>query len=214
MGSIYRPKLCAAGWIRPIFSVRHAMVYKGTEMITEAKFAPSIRASLGALCIALLLSRPAAAEESPDIIQQVLNPQKAELEIETEEDKGPLTIEEIVNPPIFSASNTEENALTAPAWVVIITGEEMRQRGYIELSQIFDDLPSIDISRVYGATWFRSYWRGRRSGSWGDNFLFMIDNIPWDDHIYDNARMMIPISYIERVEIVYGPDLSCTAAMR
>ena len=173
--------------------------------MTEESFFYKTRLTAVAFCTISVLCGSASASNSPDLIQQILNPKESELKIETAEDKGPLSIEEIINPPIFSASNTRENALTAPAWVIIITGEEMRERGYIELSQIFDDLPGIDVSRPFGATWFRPYWRGRRSGSWGDNFLFMIDNIPWHDHIYDNARMMIPISYIDRVEIVYGP---------
>jgi outer membrane receptor for ferrienterochelin and colicins len=181
------------------------MVYKGIDMTTLKYPLHPLMMSTVFLCVITWLPSQAWAEEDADIIQQVLNPQQSQIEIEHVEGDGPLSIEEIVNPPVFSASNTKENALIAPAWVIIITGEEMRQRGYIELSQIFDDLPSIDIARVYGPTWFRTYWRGRRSGSWGDNFLFMIDNIPWHDHIYDNARMMIPISYIERVEIVYGP---------
>lgn len=151
-----------------------------------------------------VLSGPAIAAEGTGIIQQILNPPQSELQIETAGDDGPLTIEEIVNPTIFSASNTGESALTAPAWVITITGDQLRERGYVELSQIFDDLPGIDVARPYGASWFRPYWRGKR-GSWGDDFLFMIDGLPWHDHVYNNARMMIPISYIERVEIVYGP---------
>ena len=173
--------------------------------MTKQSLTYRITLSAMASCALYIFCGSALASESPDLIQQILNPKESELKIETADDKGPLSIEEIINPPIFSASNTKENALTAPAWVITITGEEMRERGYIELSQIFDDLPGIDVARPYGPTWFRSYWRGRRSGSWGDNFLFMIDNIPWHDHLYDNARTMIPISYIERVEIVYGP---------
>ena len=46
---------------------------------------------------------------------------------------GPLTIEEIVNSPIVSASNRKESALAAPAFVVVLTQKALRDRGYTGL---------------------------------------------------------------------------------
>ena len=115
-----------------------------------------------------------------------------------------LSLEEMVHAPVVSGSRTYESSLMAPAWNVTLTGKELRDRGYTELSEIFDDLPGIDVVRPRGASWLRTYWRGRRD-TWQDHFLFLIDDIPWHDHLYGNARMQIPLSNIERVEVFYGP---------
>src|SRR5690349_3106125 len=62
---------------------------------------------------------------------------------------GGLTIEEIVNPPVSSVSNSVEGALRAPAWTIILTRRELIDRGYTDLSQILDDLPGMDVVRTY-----------------------------------------------------------------
>ena len=115
-----------------------------------------------------------------------------------------LSIEEVIHTPVVSGSRTYESSLMTPAWNITLTGKELRDRGYTELSEIFDDLPGIDVVRPRGASWLRTYWRGRRD-TWQDHFLFLIDGIPWHDHLYGNARMQIPLSNIERVEVFYGP---------
>ncbi|MEE2960798.1 MAG: TonB-dependent receptor plug domain-containing protein [Myxococcota bacterium] len=131
-----------------------------------------------------------------------MNPKVEALEVEDEYKE--ITIEELVNPAVESASRISEKATEAPAWVISITGEELKERGYMELSELFSDLPAMDISRPRGATATKSYWRGRRS-SFGPQFLFMIDNLEWHGHVYNMEQTEIPISNIERVEIVYGP---------
>ena len=115
-----------------------------------------------------------------------------------------ISLEELVHTPVLSGSRTYESSLMTPAWNITLTGKELRDRGYTELSEIFDDLPGIDVVRPRGASWLRTYWRGRRD-TWQDHFLFLIDDIPWHDHLYGNARMQIPLSNIERVEVFYGP---------
>ena len=115
-----------------------------------------------------------------------------------------ISLEELVHAPVLSGSRTYESSLMTPAWNITLTGKELRDRGYTELSEIFDDLPGIDVVRPRGASWLRTYWRGRRD-TWQDHFLFLIDDIPWHDHLYGNARMQIPLSNIERVEVFYGP---------
>ena len=117
-----------------------------------------------------------------------------------------LTIEEIVNNLVLSASNREESALTAPAWVLTITREEIDARGYEELTDLLDDLPGMDVVRPYGDTYFRSYWRGYRNLI-GAPYLLLVDGLVFN-HLYLNeAEIMaaFPISAVERVEVVYGP---------
>jgi len=154
--------------------------------------------------LAWTLSANAQNSAPPDILKEMFSGQPQLVMLEAQEEQKPLTLEEIVNPLITSASRSSESSLTAPAWVITLTGDELRKRGYIELSQVLDDLPGIDVVRPWGASWLRPYWRGKRN-VWGESFLFMVDGFEWHDAIYNNARMMVPLSNVERIEVVYGP---------
>ena len=143
----------------------------------------------------------ASGLRTPD--EQVRAVQRAARRLFGIEDSA-LTLEEVVHAPVISGSRVYESSLMAPAWNITLTGAQLRARGYVEFSELFDDLPGIDVARPRGASWLRTYWRGRRD-TWQDHFLFLIDGIPWHDHLYGNARMHIPLSNIERVEVFYGP---------
>lgn len=120
---------------------------------------------------------------------------------------GGLTIEEIVNPPISSVSNSSEGALRAPAWTIIITSRDIAERGYTDLSQIFDDLPGMDVIRSYGVEYVRSYARGYRSDVGKDPYIVMVDGKPYSSLFFGDSQILttFPLSNIDRIEVVYGP---------
>lgn len=126
---------------------------------------------------------------------------------EDEETAGGLTIEEIVNPPVSSVSNSVEGALRAPAWTIIITRRELLDRGYTDLSQILDDLPGLDVVRTYGVDYVRAYGRGYRSDVGKDPYLVLIDGQPYTNLFFGDAQILttFPLSNIDHVEVVYGP---------
>lgn len=128
------------------------------------------------------------------------------LELIEDDDSSALTIQEIVNSLVVSASNREETSLTAPAWVITLTAQDITDRGYVELSEVLDDLPGMDIVRPYGDVWFRNYMRGYRN-SIGSAFLILIDGVPFNHLWYENTQIMatFPLSNVERVEVLYGP---------
>ncbi|MEE2902061.1 MAG: TonB-dependent receptor [Myxococcota bacterium] len=161
---------------------------------------------------ALLLAYPAqlSAEpqpQQPSSLPPELLEQQPDKEVEKEEEEsGVLTIEEIVNSLVVSASNREESSLRAPAWVITITQEDFAKRGYFELSDVLDDLPSMDIIRTYGDPYFKNYWRGYRK-LLGSPYLLMIDGVTFN-HLWLNETTIMaamPLSNIERIEVLYGP---------
>ncbi len=121
------------------------------------------------------------------------------------------SVEELV---IVTASKTAERLVDAPATVIVITKEDFQTRGYSELSQILDDLPGMEVVRPYGDAQLKNYWRGYRN-TIGEPFLIMVDGIVFN-HLYyntaDGPLVTIPISNIERVEVVYGPASSVYGA--
>ena len=120
---------------------------------------------------------------------------------------GALTIEEIINPPIVSASGRRESALSAPAMVITVTAKDFRDRGYTDLSQMLDDLPGMDVIRPFGDVYVKSYWRGYRAGTGADPYLVMVDGMALNHLFYGDVQILstFPLSSIDHVEIVYGP---------
>lgn len=120
-----------------------------------------------------------------------------------------MSLDELFNVRIVSASNAAEELPEAPATVIVITREELRQRGYHELSEILDDLPGMNVVRPMGATYFKDYWRGYRN-TIGEPFLLLLDGLVMN-HLYFNTAdslAALPLANVERIEVVYGPASS------
>lgn len=121
---------------------------------------------------------------------------------------------DLLNTRVISASNTAERLSDAPATMVVLTRDDFARRGYTELSQILDDLQGMDIIRPFGDTHLKAYWRGFRNEI-GEPFLVMVDGMV-QNHLYFNTGdvplVALPLSNIERVEVVYGPASSVYGA--
>ena len=117
-----------------------------------------------------------------------------------------LSLEQLLEVTITTASRSAERVGDAPATVIVLTRDDLQRRGYRELSEIFNDLPGMDLSRPYGDTYFRNQWRGLR-GTIGTPWLLMVDGVIYN-HLYFNQTEIIaalPMSNIAQVEVVYGP---------
>ena len=107
---------------------------------------------------------------------------------------------------VSSVSKTNESLREAPATVVVVTAEEIRRRGYLDLEAVLHDLPGFDISRGNGTIYSNFYQRGYRSAN-NDRTLFLVDGVENND-VWSNVAYLsrqYPLSNIERVEVVYGP---------
>lgn len=125
-----------------------------------------------------------------------------------------LSLEELMNIDVVSASNTQEKLSEVPATMIVITSEDILQRGYTQLDDIFEDLPGMQISRPYGMqSNYRNYWRGYRN-SFTEPYLMMVDGLLLNDMYFGSAMYTpsIPLSNIERIEVVYGPVSSVYGA--
>ena len=121
------------------------------------------------------------------------------------ERKRTQSVNDLVNPLVQSVSRVSEPASEAPAWVLVITGKELFERGYFRLSDLLQDLPGVDYVEPQGFYPWLTYWRGRRS-NYNAQFLFLVDGLEWHDFIYGLELTDIPVSSIERIEIIYGPQ--------
>lgn len=124
-----------------------------------------------------------------------------------------LSLEELLQVKVHSASNIEESLAEAPATMIVLSKDELNARGYDNLSEIFDDLPSMEMVRPYGDTYFVNYMRGYRN-TIGTPYLVLIDGVVFNS-LYFNITMNIatlPLSQVQRIEVVYGPASSVYGA--
>ncbi len=124
-----------------------------------------------------------------------------------------LSLEELMNVEVSSASNIKEKLADVAATMIVMNHDELIERGYNNLSEIIDDLPGMDVSRIYGYGGILNYWRGYRS-TFSQPYLVMIDGMEQNDLLYNGTQVMmiVPLSNIEKVEIVYGPVSSVYGA--
>jgi len=107
---------------------------------------------------------------------------------------------------VTSVSKKSENVLEAPATVIVITEKDIIERGYLNIEEIFHDLPGFDVIRGRGAVYSLLYQRGYRSVT-NDRTILLIDGIEENDLASDNMAIsrQYPLSHIKRIEYIYGP---------
>jgi len=124
-----------------------------------------------------------------------------------------MSLEELMNVTIRSASNREENRSEAPATVIVISREDITVRGYHSMIDILNDLPGMDIILSYGDDYVRNYWRGYRNNI-SAPYLIMIDGVEFNQLYLNSAGVLaaFPLANVEKVEVVYGPASSVYGA--
>ena len=107
---------------------------------------------------------------------------------------------------IETASGTEETLRDAPAAMVVITAEEIKQRGYTDLTEVIMDLPGFDVTLLNGSTYMIAYQRGYRT-PFTQRTLFMINGIVENQLWGHTAHLsrQYPLSNIKKIEVLYGP---------
>ncbi len=117
-----------------------------------------------------------------------------------------LSLEELLNIKISTVSRWEQSLDESPAFVEIVTQDDIQRRGYKDLSFLLDDIGGIQVTRTFGDNYFNTLWRGVRH-TIGSSHLILIDGIKYN-HLYNNESEIMaafPLSNIKHIEIVYGP---------
>ncbi|HJW32316.1 MAG TPA: TonB-dependent receptor [Holophagaceae bacterium] len=118
-----------------------------------------------------------------------------------------LSLKDLMQVKVISASKQLQDPLLAPAKVVVVTAEDIRLRGYMDLEELLHDYAGFDFEKGMGVHWSQIYMRGLRSTN-SDRFLFI-----WDGLIQNDIQAQVtwferqfPLVAIERIEIMYGPS--------
>lgn len=116
------------------------------------------------------------------------------------------SLEDLLSMKISTVSKQEQSLDETPAFVEIVTQDDIKRRGYKDLSYLLDDIAGVQVTRTFGDNYFNTLWRGVRH-TVGSSYLILIDGIKFN-HLYNNETEILatfPLSYIKHIEIVYGP---------
>lgn len=123
----------------------------------------------------------------------------------TEDSLMDLSLEELLSLKITTASMNAESLNEAPGVMVVVTREQMIQRGYRHLGDLLRALPGIDVADGVSST---AYNHVVVRGVFGNNKVVVLedgmrissptgDTLPFDENY--------PLHHISQVEVVYGP---------
>jgi iron complex outermembrane receptor protein len=122
-----------------------------------------------------------------------------------------LSIEQLAQAKVFSASRHLEDARQAPSSVSVITAEEIRQYGWRTLGDAVRSLSGFYTScdRQYTYLGVRGF---SRPGDYNSRILLMINGHRLNDAVYDSAQIgtefPLDLDLIDHIEIVRGPSSS------
>ena len=103
------------------------------------------------------------------------------------------------------ASRYAQTARQAPSIVTVLTDREIRERGFLTISDMLSSLPGIYVTMAPEGRSL-AYFRGVVAPD-NNKFLLLVDGVPWYDGVYTHAWIdeYIPLDNVRQVEIIKGP---------
>jgi outer membrane receptor for ferrienterochelin and colicins len=112
-----------------------------------------------------------------------------------------LTLEELLNLKVYSASKKIELLKDAPAIISILNAQDIQKTGAISLIDVLKYIPGVETSMGSDGN-YRLALRGSRKEG---NILVLINGQQINDFYSGRAIYDLPVDFIERVEVVRGP---------
>src|SRR3954447_17850107 len=118
---------------------------------------------------------------------------------------APLSLGQLLDPNITTASRALERSTEAPATVYVITSGDIRVRGYSTLSDVLKDLPGMETVEQY---YTEQGTLVPVRGVVGNNKIVLLINgmrvnPPGGEELM--IRSDVSVRFAEQIEIIYGP---------
>jgi iron complex outermembrane receptor protein len=121
-------------------------------------------------------------------------------------DLAEKSIEDLMNIEVTSVSQKEQKLSRTAAAIFVITPEDIRRSGAMNIPDLLRMVPGMDVGQINGSTWAISA-RGFNA-QFADKLLVMIDSrivytpnfagVYWD-------TLDLPLEDIDRIEVIRGP---------
>jgi len=132
---------------------------------------------------------------------------------EKSDDLTNRSIEDLMNIEVTSVSNKEETLSRTAAAVFVITQEDIRRSGALNIPDLLRMVPGMDVGQIDSNTWAISA-RGLNE-EFSDKLLVMVDGrsvyTPTDGGVFWDT-LDLPLEDIERIEVIRGPGGSAWGA--
>ena len=120
------------------------------------------------------------------------------------EDVLNMSLADLMNVKVVTASKTQQSIKDVAATVHIITAEQIRDRAYFTIEEALSDLPGFQFRNILG---FNSYMFMRGTPSQNNLILLMVDGVQINElnsgGFYAGGQFIL--SDVEQIEVVYGP---------
>jgi outer membrane receptor protein involved in Fe transport len=117
----------------------------------------------------------------------------------------PLSLDELINLPVVTASRQYETRDQTPAHIVVVTREQIRERRYKNLANLLEDMPGVDFMRGSKSSQFNQF---SVQGYTGPNkLLVMLDGVRIGHPAGGNFPLAenFSLHHAKQVEFLYGP---------
>ncbi len=115
-----------------------------------------------------------------------------------------VSLDELLNLTVTTATKTPERLSETPATVRVITAKQIRERGYMTLGDLLADLPGIQFRDIQG---FNSYVFMRGAPSQNNLIQLLVDGVEINElnsgGFYGGYQFNL--ANVKRVEVVFGP---------
>ena len=132
---------------------------------------------------------------------------------QTSGDLASASLEDLMNMQVVSASRTEQKLSHTASAIFVITQEDIRQSGALNIPDLLRMVPGLDVAQINSNTWAIS-GRGLNA-RWSNELLVLVDGrsvystsfggVFWD--VLD-----LPLEDIDRIEVIRGPGGSVWGA--
>lgn len=172
----------------------HALTFNQTAHWQRCPLALSRLVTVGLVCLALIAMSAFSQDAPPPDVMKLSIKQLMNVDVDT----------------VYGASKFEQRTSQAPAYVTIITADEIRKYGYRTLAEVLRSVPGlfVDYDRNYSYLGIRGF---SNPGDYSAEVLLLIDGHRVNDNVYDSpmfgTEFMLDVGLIKRVEVIRGPAL-------
>jgi len=130
-------------------------------------------------------------------------------------DPDALSLEDLLNAKVYSASKYQQKEAEAPSSISVITAEDIRNYGYRTLQEALQSVTGLYVRNhgSYSTLGVRGF---APTGDANGRILFMVNGHAINNNIDDSAPIgndfPIDMDLIERIEVVRGPSSSLYGA--